>query len=120
MGYVTHHAVIAVVPAHRAADVDDSRLLAGLQQLRDDGGGSAMDLLLGPADALVNGSITYLLAPEGSKEGWATAALGDKARALFVEFFTAAGADVVEVTFGEDYQQENGASVTAHHGAFDE
>ena len=120
MGYVTHHAVITVVPAHRVDDVDDSRLLKGLQQLRDATGGCAMDLLLGPADGLVNGSITYVLTPDGSKEGWDTAALGDRARALFVEFFTAAGADVIEVTFGEDYQQERGATVIAHHGAFDE
>ena len=52
--------------------------------LRDATGGCAMDLLLGPADGLVNGSITYVLTPDGSREGWETAALGDRARALFV------------------------------------
>lgn len=104
MGYIKHQAVIAVVIGD-AADVDIDRLRRQLAELVDKpSGASPAQLLVGPAQALVNDYVTYALLPDGSKEGWSTSDLGDRARRILIDHFRALGsyAQVVEVSFDED------------------
>ena len=103
MGYIKHQAVIAVVIDDRG-DVDQLR--RQLAELIDEPfiNRSAEQLLVGPTPSLVNGYVTYALLPDGSKEGWSTSDLGDRARQIFIDHFRALGSStqVIEVSFDGD------------------
>lgn len=101
MGYIKHQAVIAVV-IDDSSDVDQLR--RQLAELIDKPfNRSAEQLLVGPTPSLVNGYVTYALLPDGSKEGWSTSDLGDRARQIFIDHFRAlGGTQVIEVSFDED------------------
>lgn len=102
MGYIKHQAVIAVV-IDDSSDVDQLR--RQLAELIDKPFiSSAEQLLVGPTPSLVNGYVTYALLPDGSKEGWSTSDLGDRARQIFIDHFRALGSysQVIEVSFDED------------------
>lgn len=51
----------------------------------------------------VNDYATFLIAPDGSKEGWAESKLGDSLRGRFIEWAKASGLylDIVTVNYGE-------------------
>jgi hypothetical protein len=49
-----------------------------------------------------------VLCPDGSKEGWDTSNVGDLARKTVIDHFrrVAKYADIVEITYGADWAQE--------------
>lgn len=53
----------------------------------------------------VNGSSAFLVAPDGSKEGWDASDRGDEARREFKSYLRQSGLDWVEVKFGGDYHR---------------
>ena len=57
-------------------------------------------LLVGPVPSVANGYETFLLLPDGSKEGWDTSHRGDLLRAIFIEKMAEVG-DLVHVSWGE-------------------
>ena len=97
MGYIAHHAI--VVTGFDMAHTDLARQAAQeafsyvhMEYLVGD--------LIGPA---VNGYCSFVVAPDGSKEGWDESDAGDTARAAFVAWLRTEGmVDWVEVRFGGD------------------
>ena len=57
---------------------------------------------------LTNGQSSFFIAPDGSKEGWATSNNGDNARKEFLDWLQKADnyCDYVEVIFGGDDEHE--------------
>lgn len=107
MGYIRHHAIIVtgldfevttpVEQAHKEA----RRIFDGIAHVSE---------ISSPVDS-VNGYITFMVAPDGSKEGWEASDAGDKARAEFLEVLRSpsyvypdgsSGIDWVLVQFGDD------------------
>lgn len=109
MGYMTHHAVLVTGPVEMEMelrpDVDGFR--AALPEVW-------RPLVVGPIPAVVNNYVTYVFAPDGSKEGWADSDLGDQYRQQFADLFADkdgwSAPDVVIVRYGGDDPES--ASVT--------
>jgi len=101
MGYVAQQAVLATVFEETPDHIDELRDL-----IRDECGARFADLLVGPVNSVINGDRTYVLAPDGSKEGWSDSDIGDQARRLFVEHFSGVFKypEIVEVTYGTDVE----------------
>ena len=81
-------------------------------------------LVIGPFPAVINGYVTYVFLPDGSKEGWSGSFLADIWRERFVRLFDFAyddGStpfDVVAVSWGGDQQYEaGGARIEYQHPA---
>lgn len=54
---------------------------------------------------IVNGSSSFFVAPDGSKEGWAHSTRADEARQEFKQFLKRTTLSWVEVMFGGDYNR---------------
>jgi len=102
MGYVVHQAVLATVWEPAEDQIDDLRDL-----IRDECGERFAALLVGPVASVINSDRTYLLAPDGSKEGWSDSDIGDQARVLFAEHFKRVFnyPEIVVVSYGMDVDQ---------------
>ena len=108
MGYHRHHAIVVtawadryIEPAHRAALDIFSDTPAKVTPITPAG---------------VNGYRSFLVAPDGSKEGWDDSDLGDAARKAFIEWLQkAAQGDIytswAEVEFGGDDADMVGVTV---------
>lgn len=95
MGYIRHHSIIVI--GHEEA-------IAAAH-------GRAVELLAHLVSPVVssqlNGTASFFVAPDGSKEGWAESEAGDQRRAVFVEHLvalrgTGMGVDFAEVVLGDD------------------
>lgn len=106
MGYMRHHAIIvtswddsAIQDAH-----DKAREVFGKE------GGTAWADLVGPIiPSITNGYHSFLIAPDGSKEGWDTSDTGNVAREVFLDWLDelrydddSSRFDWVEVQYGDD------------------
>src|SRR4051794_6378041 len=81
MGYIRHHAI--VVTGNRW---EHDRSLPSIDQARSaavDCGCQQVSEEVGPA---INGTLSFLVAPDGSKEEWTDSDLGDRARDAFVRW----------------------------------
>lgn len=94
MGYMRHHAIVVTGPDTRAeiAHVEarkrfDRRFLTDL------------------TDVAVNGYRSFLVAPDGSKEGWPESADGDARRAEFIAYLRGQSLGWVEVQFDDDERE---------------
>ncbi|MCB0383830.1 MAG: hypothetical protein KDD43_00450 [Bdellovibrionales bacterium] len=96
---MTHHAIVVTTFDKRtidqlrevAIDLFDKRLVTEI------------------IETVVNGYYTFLIGPDGSKEGWAQSDEGDEARDKFIEFIHAldyedgsSPVDFAEVQYGEE------------------
>lgn len=72
MGYIMHDAVI--VTAYKKSDIDVARTKATSLKL------AVSEVVASPT----NGYLTFLIVPDGSKEGWADSDLGDQRRAKWL------------------------------------
>jgi hypothetical protein len=107
MGYMRHHAIIVT-----SWDVER------LELARD----RAADIGLKPTritPEAVNGYQSFMVPPDGSKEGWEESDVGDDARAALVSYLRAQECEDgssylswVEVMFGDD----DGGCEVVHHG----
>jgi len=97
MGYIMHHAI--VVTSWKKEAIDDAHDKA-----------DSLGLLITPVvEGKLNGYRSFLVCPDGSKEGWADSDEGDVQRGLFVEWLRSqccedggSYVDWTEVNYGED------------------
>lgn len=102
MGYIWHDAVIVTFD-YETLDA------AKVGAFRESMPREFRHLLVGPIDSVVNCYVTYVFAPDGSKEGRSDSDLGDELRARFIALFRDDyAADIVEVRFGGDYGLDTG------------
>lgn len=97
MGYRRHHAIVVTAQLH-------SRINTARQK--------AIELgmtVTSIADEVTNGYLSFLVAPDGSKEGWEESAAGDERRAAFKEWLRSQEDEDgsspfswVEVMYGDD------------------
>lgn len=113
MSYVFHHAII--VTSHCRQRIEDAFARAPMPKTTI-------------AVSLVNGDHTFMVGPDGSKEGWAASDRGDEARAEFKKWLRAQRYETedgtyegspyqwVEIVYGSDRRSMNmtGAEVTDH------
>jgi hypothetical protein len=74
VGYMSHHAIVVI--GGYGSFVADARKRA------QDLGCAVSDVVCSP----VNSVDSFLVAPDGSKEGWGESDMGDRQRAQFVEY----------------------------------
>lgn len=93
MGYMRHHAIVVT-----GWDPEVVRCARELATTIFNGHG--ITEVVGP---LVNGYYTFLVPPDGSKEGWDESGVGDGRRAEFIEGLKQFDyLDWVEVQYGDD------------------
>ena len=116
MGYIRHHAIV-VTGQHEW--LHDSTLLTIFDARRAaiDCGCRLVTEVVGPG---VNSTSSFLVAPDGSKEGWSDSDVGDRARGDFIEWLRSQGARGyyawAEVAIGPDDQE---ARVERHAWEFE-
>lgn len=103
MGYIKHTAIVVT-------DWDEERVRAIRERAvacfaGEDGPIAYVTEVVGPT---VNGYCSFLIAPDGSKSGWEHSKQAELARAAFIE---GCAVDYVEVSFGEDYGHDCGATI---------
>lgn len=109
MGYMRHNAIVVVASgyamdgAYGNPPVDVDTFRASLPE-------PWRHLVIGPVPAVMNRYVTFVFAPDGSKEGWETSDEGDRYRAAFLDLFSFTYPDgsspydvlVVDARFGGD------------------
>ena len=109
MGYIAHHAIIITSGGDQTALGNDLRTA-----VTSDGSDDLTGLLIGPTPSVTNGYVSWVVVPDGSKEGWETSDAGDALRDRVVAVCRRHGVDFAEVRFGgDDYDM---ALVTRHGG----
>lgn len=108
MGYIKHHAI--VVTGWKGDKVLEAQIKAKeifLKHFDDDpflketASAVVSDIMLG----LTNHQSSFFIAPDGSKEGWATSNSGNDARKEFLDWLSNKSdnyCDYVEIIFGGD------------------
>lgn len=97
MGYIRHNAIVVTSWDNKLIGEAIAKAKAiGL-------------IVLGPANSIVNAYQTILIAPDGSKEGWAESDTGDRQRQQFRDWMNAqryedggTSLEWVEVSYGND------------------
>jgi hypothetical protein len=115
MGYERAHAIIVSGSYNRPDGqhwADYAREKAVDIFNRDDEAGAAWDVVSPVMHSPINDVRTFLVAPDGGKEGWRTSDLGDERRAEFVAWLEAQNyddlsspLDWVEVQYGDDEKE---------------
>ena len=72
MGYMRHHAIVVTTFQPKAAEAARAKAI----ELFEDG------LVSETLESVINGYLTFLIAPDGSKLGWARDKQGDESRDL--------------------------------------
>ncbi len=105
MGYIAHHAVLVTVSSYVLKDAD---LMPDVDAFRAELPEEWRPLVVGPIPTVINGDVTFVFAPDGSKEGWGTSDDGDMYRQQFAALFAFAYEDgstpfdVILVRYGGD------------------
>lgn len=102
MGYMRHHAIVVTSwnqEAFMAARAEAKRIFSSAQ-------------VTNPAQTEVNAYWSFMVGPDGSKEGWADSDVGDTRRDKFIEYLVTTRyedgsglLDWVEVQYGDDNRQ---------------
>lgn len=88
MGYMCHHAVL--VSSWNSADLKTAHAKAIAMAPESDELTAKWSRLVSPiCEGVVNSEGTFMIAPDGSKEGWDTSDKGDAWRAKFIEWMDA-------------------------------
>lgn len=97
MGYIKHHAII--VTGWREDKVEEAHRIACEIFSKIDGDNIVTNIV----GSKSNGQTSFMVAPDGSKEGWETSEECDSAREQFISRVRNSGyVDFVEVVFGGD------------------
>ena len=113
MGYIAHDAVIVTISGY----ILDRPEMPDVEAFRASLPAEWQALIVGPAQGITNGYLTYAFLPDGSKEGWDTSDKGNEYREQFAALFSlkyedgSSPFDVALVRFGGDDWRE--PSVTA-------
>ncbi len=107
MGYIRHHAIIVTSWDEKA--IRKARKKA--KEIFD-------DLVTRATESKVNGFYTFLICPDGSKEGWEESDMGDAGRKAFIKWIKSNADEdggnsisYTEVFYGDD----NGQSKVVSH-----
>jgi hypothetical protein len=107
MGYMRHHAIVVTSWKDDVLEAAHVRALEIFKHVAP------------VTPAVINGYRTFLVAPDGSKEGWDESDAGDIARGQFIDWLNAQrygdGSSYlqwVEVQFGDDNRETR----IVHHG----
>ncbi len=108
MGYIRHHAIVVTGQDHW--NHDDSLLtIHDARRAAVDVGCRLVTEVVGPG---TNGTSSFLVAPDGSKEGWDESDQGDRARDRFINWLRgqayddgSSPIDWAEVVLGHDDQE---------------
>ncbi len=100
MGYIRHHAIIVT-----SLDKEIEPLYAKAVEIFEDGVSAIVD-------SRVNGFRSFLVAPDGSKEGWDSSGQGDRRRERFVEWLAQrqrenpwGSLDWIHLQYGDDNRE---------------
>jgi hypothetical protein len=99
MGYIRNH-TIAVTGGNYRDEVDEAHKIACQIFKRHD-----LEMLVSPlVQHASNGGAAFFIAPDGSKEGWATSQSGDDARQEFKDWLRVSNLylDWAEIVLGGD------------------
>lgn len=109
MGYIKHNAIIvtgwekkSMEAIHtKAKDIFNDTF----QPDNTKGDSLVSDIIIG----LANTQYTFMIAPDGSKEGWATSKFGDDAREELLNWISKSDyyCDYIEIRFGGDDESES-------------
>jgi len=109
MGYMRHHAIIVTGPLKSYGDEFKALETVWGEVLRVGERHTATTLISSIVPSIVNHSGSFLVAPDGSKEGWDTSDSGDAFRAEVIHYLEtlrygdgSTSFDYVEVQFGDD------------------
>ncbi len=106
MGYIRHHAIVVTGQHERISEARQAAVDAGCRLVSE---------VIGPG---INATSSFLVAPDGSKEGWRDSDEGDAARERFIEWlrgqYRFAWAEIV--LCGEDAE----ALIERHAWQFDD
>ena len=111
MGYIKHHTIVVtgwqdekLKKAHQKAKEVFEKNFESEPYEKPFASRLVSDIIKG----LTNGQSSFFIAPDGSKEGWATSDNGDNARKEFLDWLQKADkyCDYVEVSFGGDDEHE--------------
>ena len=91
MGYIRHNAII--VTGWNEKEMQEAKML--LEKNTDL---SASDIV----ESGINGYKSFMIAPDGSKEGWEASDKGDSDRELYIQYLGRTGLDYVEISYGGD------------------
>jgi len=108
MGYNRHDAVLVTTLFM------SEQAQAQIDEFRESMPENFRHLLVGPVMSPVNGWITFVLLPDGSKEGWTDSDIGDDLRSRFIALMGewVPNTSAVEVTYGSDYQSDHDGNAT--------
>jgi hypothetical protein len=115
MGYNRHHAIVVTGPrkSYGRSDIDanlDKTIYAVQRSVYDLAGKHGYAFLIGPVvESAANSYGSFLVAPDGSKEGWRDSEQGDVLRNEIITYLEtlrygdgSTSFDYVEVQFGDD------------------
>ena len=110
MGHIRHHAII--VTGYKNTDINRARRKAKKLSL------AVSNIVNSP----VNGYMSFFVAPDGSKEGWAESYTGDENRIEFINYLqsirytdTSSPLSWIEIFYGDD---DKIADIIQHDGQF--
>lgn len=92
MGYMRHHAII-ITGASRKNGIEELHALAV-----DIFGAQVSNITSSP----LNNYVSFLIAPDGSKEGWEDSDKGDEQRKCFIVSLQQDNVTFVQVMYGDD------------------
>lgn len=102
MGYIRHDAILAMTFDDYSGKVMKEKIkkinLLKEKMEKDD---FDSGIILGPFKG-INGYITFVYAPDGSKEGWEESDKSDKFRGEFTQIFNGTFDSYISLTFGGD------------------
>lgn len=105
MGYIRHHAIV-VTGMHEWSIGGDLPDISEAREAAVRCGCRLVTEVVGPG---VNGTSSFLAAPDGSKEGWDASDAGDEARSRFIAWLRERGRGCyyswAEVVLGSDDQE---------------
>ncbi|MCQ1575453.1 hypothetical protein [Streptomyces parvus] len=114
MGHIQHDTVVITTSDCRPGGLPDiESFRAALPE-------EYRPLIIGPVPAPLNGYVSYVFLPEGSKTGWGAAQEASDYRAEFAALFNhryddgSTHDDVVHLTYGDDHRSEH-TSPAAHY-----
>jgi hypothetical protein len=116
MGYIQHHAIVITDWSKKGIDKAYEKANEVFSAAWDREvfvRGGEIPCISPIIEGAANSQYTFMIAPDGSKEGWGTSDNYDLARKEFLDWLNSSDlyCDYVEITFGGDY---NRAKVVRH------
>lgn len=107
MSTIKHHAIVVTTYDYGIAlRVKDKAEEIFKNKFNDPADRDVEDMITPIASGIANDLYSFMIAPDGSKEGWDTSNRADEAREEFVDYLRTVSCDFVEILFGGDNDRE--------------